>query len=186
MILFLPSSFSAAYLLRYFALCIQPHGKWLSGRLYNGLVGVFQFMLPRRERREARYLKSLTIYFNPRSRVGSDIFSWCTSIISQHFNPRSRVGSDGGWQRKMSGIVWFQSTLPRRERLDWQSKMPIGWEFQSTLPRRERLSVRRIMLSTREFQSTLPRRERLHFSATSHSSENFNPRSRVGSDGALR
>mgnify|MGYP003373404217 CR=1 FL=1 len=27
MILFLPSSFSAAYLLRYFALCMQPHGE---------------------------------------------------------------------------------------------------------------------------------------------------------------
>ena len=51
MILFLPSSFSAAYLLRYFALCMQPHGEWFSGRLCNGFVGIFQFMLPRRERR---------------------------------------------------------------------------------------------------------------------------------------
>ena len=35
------------------------------------------------------------IYFNPRSREGSDSFSWSVQDLNQNFNPRSREGSDG-------------------------------------------------------------------------------------------
>ena len=82
----------------------------------------------------------------------------------------------------MKSICLFQSTLPRRERLnsvkeffmvknfnprsrvgsDGQAKfLPMCFQiFQSTLPRRERRTVRLLTWSRDRFQSTLPRRER--------------------------
>ena len=80
-----------------------------------------------------------SIYFNPRSREGSDAFVinvFLFTLISIHapakgatcsmhtkdrfnnnFNPRSREGSDQTIQKKLKKICKFQSTLPRRERL---------------------------------------------------------------------
>ena len=80
-------------------------------------------------------------------------------------------------------MVQFQSTLPRRERLDGalycgtaieisihapakgatagsEIILPRIKEFQSTLPRRERRSCRSARCAGSTFQSTLPRRER--------------------------
>ena len=54
----------------------------------------FQSTLPRRER-HCYYLGYWQgVYFNPRSREGSDIHFFTSSISSKHFNPRSREGSD--------------------------------------------------------------------------------------------
>ena len=75
---------------------------------------VFQSTLPRRERRTpARSKLSLSRYFNPRSREGSDRmqFPKCTHS-AHHFNPRSREGSDF-LDLSCSGMKSvFQSTLP--------------------------------------------------------------------------
>ena len=60
--------------------------------------------------------------------------------------------------------IRFQSTLPRRERLIKPIKFTCKIEFQSTLPRRERR------------RGALRRRSRVN---------NFNPRSREGSDDCL-
>ena len=38
------------------------------------------------------------VHFNPRSRVGSDVFTVSFSVIVPYFNPRSRVGSDADGQ----------------------------------------------------------------------------------------
>ena len=55
--------------------------------------------------------------------------------------------------------------------------------FQSTLPRRERLNDEEVTRSkVMEFQSTLPRRERRSGSVTVWDSSDFNPRSREGSE----
>ena len=55
---------------------------------------------------------------------------------------------------------WFQSTLPRGERLEWYAEnFPEQW-FQSTLPRGERLAERDRLIAEKQFQSTLPRGER--------------------------
>ena len=54
--------------------------------------------------------------------------------------------------------------------------------FQSTLPRRERLLIANAIVSESKFQSTLPRRERLFRLAQFQDVQNFNPRSREGSD----
>ena len=106
-------------------------------------------------------------------------------------------------------LMEFQSTLPRRERLQepawwimrsqFQSTLPrrerplpllIFWlirAFQSTLPRRERPSPRKFSIYVNPFQSTLPRRERLLISwHTGDIFSGFNPRSRVGSDYAYK
>ena len=57
------------------------------------------------------------IYFNPRSREGSDSAAAChTSFSSGDFNPRSREGSDGGIAFRYPPHYSFQSTLPRGER----------------------------------------------------------------------
>ena len=127
----------------------------------------------------------VTIYnnFNPRSREGSDADLKLKGIHHRNFNPRSREGSD---IPKIPNLLSskFQSTLPRRERLDKIYQKNIVSLFQSTLPRRERRKRNQkkqmvfrnfnprsregsdqLRLHSRkryrEFQSTLPRRERL-------------------------
>ena len=55
--------------------------------------------------------------FNPRSRVGSDVFIGHRFIARANFNPRSRVGSDFPYRFYTFPAGRFQSTLPCRERL---------------------------------------------------------------------
>ena len=128
------------------------------------------------------------------------------TILFLYFNPRSREGSDPAALRNRSFLMisihapargatimirWhpvihrFQSTLPRGERLNdtelgakrlqFQSTLPRGerhgqdfqWRdyylFQSTLPRGERQSMSYVKEDILQFQSTLPRGERLTF-----------------------
>ena len=39
-------------------------------------------------------------YFNPRSRVGNDLFQYLCCILADYFNPRSRVGNDKSRMQK--------------------------------------------------------------------------------------
>ena len=78
----------------------------------------------------------------------------------RNFNPRSREGSDSSFTGFCVGCSLFQSTLPRRERLDRQIRCCVEYEFQSTLPRRERPRTSGRCWTIEPFQSTLPRRER--------------------------
>ena len=58
-------------------------------------IGLFQSSLPRGERRHLPSRSwSSRIYFNPRSREGSDLARRIGDILSLNFNPRSREGSD--------------------------------------------------------------------------------------------
>ena len=143
--------------------------------------------------------------FNPRSREGSDGtaegYNKSIEVISIHapakgatlrgqydagnriyFNPRSREGSDwiGPTQGQLDPV--FQSTLPRRERRSLASALLVAVIFQSTLPRRERRGCGATSNMTRKFQSTLPRRERRIFYGLWMLQNDFNPRSREGSD----
>ena len=77
-----------------------------------------------------------------------------------YFNPRSREGSDTGPRNISRPMSTFQSTLPRRERR-LLSRYGSDWA---------------------RFQSTLPRRERRMQQRGSKYDQNFNPRSREGSD----
>ena len=98
--------------------------------------------------------------FNPRSREGSDRNPRIISTISKDFNPRSREGSD-----------YFVPSF-----------FPVNFLFQSTLPRRERPATFALLSTHVQFQSTLPRRERPKEGRFPLPSDNFNPRSREGSD----
>ena len=79
------------------------------------------------------------LYFNPRSREGSDFHNYGSFCNSLYFNPRSREGSDFTFSVNKEAKTIFQSTLPRRERLQIGHERIRGLKFQSTLPRRERL-----------------------------------------------
>ena len=99
----------------------------------------FQSTLPRGERRGVLNDGMVDVYFNPRSRVGSDavspaelggggadfnprsrVGSDCECRASSRnlhdFNPRSRVGSDRASSWLPDTTIPFQSTLPRGER----------------------------------------------------------------------
>ena len=144
----------------------------------------FQSTLPRRERHDlgARN-SSLPGGFNPRSRVGSDVSHVAEPDEATCFNPRSRVGSDPSPLIDPGCWVWFQSTLPRRERLlplalavnpegGFNPRSRVGSDsqfFQILLCSfgfnpRSRVGSDKIALSFGKyfawFQSTLPRRER--------------------------
>ena len=81
--------------------------------------------------------------------------------IMMYFNPRSREGSDISRPERASQLFRFQSTLPRGERPLTEISLKITSKFQSTLPRGERRSVVVTATHDRQFQSTLPRGERL-------------------------
>ena len=99
------------------------------------------------------------LYFNPHSRMGSDIFpesypkqheisihtpAWgvtkgalTSSAVPDYFNPHSRMGSDIARHKDYPYSSQFQSTLPHGE---WHVSIVIGlmlMRFQSTLPHGE-------------------------------------------------
>ena len=90
----------------------------------------FQSTLPQGERRYYPLYKVIHImYFNPRSRKGSD----CQPPI---LGPPKQG---------------FQSTLPQGERQKTAWKMPGNGIFQSTLPQGERRNCRRTLVHPRDF-----------------------------------
>mgnify|MGYP006981393368 CR=1 FL=1 len=125
-----------------------------------------------------------------------------------YFNPRSREGSDNAPQNILTIEKSFQSALPRGERLGVAGVIlycvsisirapargatrpvntirPCGTKFQSALPRGERRSSTTSIYAPQRFQSALPRGERpLLFSVRLYLLH-FNPRSREGSDYAI-
>ena len=145
---------------------------------------VFQSTLPRRERRPANgRFRCAPPHFNPRSREGSDstlcggnLFLICISIHAPAKGATRELRDADEWE------VLFQSTLPRRERLERKlhnkqtdiisihapakgatsrpTSISSTAAFQSTLPRRERRITSSFSSHRARFQSTLPRRER--------------------------
>ena len=122
------------------------------------------------------------VYFNPRSRKGSDKYQRCGTGRNINFNPRSRKGSDGSLVCLCLGISEFQSTLPQGERPNLNDIIIDNHKFQSTLPQGERLSPPSPYRPGLKFQSTLPQGERRSFRLWLFPDRYFNPRSRKGSD----
>ena len=73
---------------------------------------LFQFTLPRRERRRSGCFYAGQRNFNPRSREGSDVRVKVLPLSELHFNPRSCEGSDVCRPPSSFGTEKFQSTLP--------------------------------------------------------------------------
>ena len=144
---------------------------------------VFQSTLPRRERpagQESTVYR--TIYFNPRSREGSDESQYhyastsspfqstlprrerlcCLDAIIQlqDFNPRSREGSD--CTKLLSSKIWLNFNPRSREGSD---DMTGYLDAEGTIsihaPAKGATATTLLRLPEWKFQSTLPRRERL-------------------------
>ena len=105
-------------------------------------------------------------------------------IWQEYFNPRSREGSDIAITAPKNAPKKFQSTLPRRERLDTTPLCSSSICISIHAPAKGAtclLHLRRTPVCG--FQSTLPRRERRRKTAyVCRRGDNFNPRSREGSD----
>ena len=120
----------------------------------------FQSTLPQGERHWTHGQKPQPFHFNPRSRKGSDFINPAIYDQYSHFNPRSRKGSDHSTFFVKPDKRIFQSTLPQGERQAVKNVGSDVWIFQSTLPQGERQPDRRGPLDLQD----------------------FNPRSRKGSD----
>ena len=100
--------------------------------------GSFQSTLPRRERHDKGKKHKAMGGFNPRSHEGSDDYQNQYAALTEVSIHAPTKGATKIVVYGPEGIG-FQSTLPRRERLDKLEQMDRETLFQSTLPRRERL-----------------------------------------------
>ena len=82
----------------------------------------FQSTFPRRER-PVRWGFAIRAVrrFNPRSREGNDRLTGRSTPLLRRFNPRSREGNDSFSSAAKYIDSAFQSTFPRRERLETKS-----------------------------------------------------------------
>ena len=76
--------------------------------------------------------------FNPRLRVGGDLYRTRKSMSLACFNPRLRVGGDPFIKRSVALHARFQSTPPRGRRQPSASTGAPRNQFQSTPPRGRR------------------------------------------------
>ena len=104
-------------------------------------------------------------YFNPRSREGSDVCFRVYERLSIYFNPRSREGSDNVYYEysKYRGISIH---APARGATIASSPLSSGLiQFQSTLPRGERLFPTFFYTSVRIISIHAPARGATNFGA---------------------
>ena len=145
--------------------------------------------------------------FNPRSRVGNDLFSRCILNIAGNFNPRSRVGNDEngggtGSDRTISIHVPAWGTTAKSNNAasdvaDFNPRSRVGNDDFSIgsgsikgisihVPAWGTTPVSVSSMSSVVFQSTFPRGERPLPVLSAPPSSHFNPRSRVGNDAGSR
>ena len=148
------------------------------------LCPVFQSTLPRGERRSSPlYFCNLFSNFNPRSREGSDSVLRPRSGKSDYFNPRSREGSDVCTMVAEASSARFQSTLPRGERRGAYRLKFFGFEISIHAPARG--ATRAIRKTDKQPQISIhapARGATFERGEAGMSYQDFNPRSREGSD----
>ena len=83
-------------------------------------------------------------------------------IVFLYFNPRSRVGSDKDIFRENTWCYKFQSTLPRGERRGKRACQAAGRDFNPRSRVGSDQSNFKFSATKYKFQSTLPRGERPH------------------------
>ena len=87
----------------------------------------FQSTFPRGERQNLVYVSEhIGANFNPRFRVGNDLFLKHSALLHLHFNPRSRVGNDATKAIGKAALVDF-NPRSRVGNDDYQCK----WWFKS-------------------------------------------------------
>ena len=114
---------------------------------------------------------------------GERPFSLVFTVLFLYFNPRSREGSDAKKHSELTTDGQFQSTLPRGERRSQRSDQSSSRRFQSTLPRGERRQTPITIFTLPDISIHAPARGATtrHMSSLTIVSD-FNPRSREGSD----
>ena len=163
---------------------------------------IFQFTLPREERRQVQAQPLTLQNFNPRSHERSDHITQSFVFRFFNFNPRSHERSDLLEVMDVSDMI-FQSTLPREERPTTDEALTHVVNFNPRshersdgsgyvegqrylisihAPTRGATNWRVMYPITIEFQSTLPREERLLSCHFKRGYIHFNPRSHERSD----
>ena len=144
---------------------------------------IFQFTLPREERRQVQAQPLTLQNFNPRSHERSDNYipdEFKSYIISIHAPTRgaTKVAC------YLATLIKFQSTLPREERPVRRYSLPlISVNFNPRSHERSDNIQNLTFALTKRFQSTLPREERRCMRVRIAAPLcNFNPRSHERSD----
>ena len=143
--------------------------------------------------------------FNPRAREGRDGEEIPTEINLEGFNPRAREGRDPASRWATVNVQSFQSTRPRRARLQimfgvcggcavsihapakgatrwcWRPRSPPP-KFQSTRPRRARLGRVAPLREGQAVSIHAPAKGATSRAARCGRSRRFNPRAREGRD----
>ena len=129
--------------------------------------------------------QNLSQDFNPRSREGSDTVCSPFVISSQYFNPRSREGSDiQPTRNKRETADKFQSTLPRGERRALLGTLTNDEQISIHAPARGATPFGRIFRLFAAISIHAPARGATDdLLAFLGQDQDFNPRSREGSDG---
>ena len=143
---------------------------------------IFQFTLPREERRQVQAQPLTLQNFNPRSHERSDHITQSFVFRFFNFNPRSHERSDNYIPDEFKSYI-ISIHAPTRGATMTSDETGMVAIFQSTLPREERRDNMKVIAEIEKFQSTLPREERLSSQARLiwwH--QHFNPRSHERSD----
>ena len=112
---------------------------------------------------------------------GATVYPYTLKRYQTDFNPRSREGSDDFSGNAIPGQN-ISIHAPARGATLFRQLTQNDCRFQSTLPRGERPGIFTHWSQTLIFQSALPRGERPGQCTSCAPNENFNPRSREGSD----
>ena len=138
----------------------STHPRGVRQRLIENFIGKLRFQSthPRGVRLPARRAKTRRMRFNPRTRVGCDMYI-LNRMRKQFvcFNPRTRVGCDFSSSTSRLQGKEFQSTHPRGVRQRLIENFIGKLRFQSTHPRGVRLARPTSCPMSRKFQSTHPR-----------------------------
>ena len=120
---------------------------------------IFQFTLPREERRQVQAQPLTLQNFNPRSHERSDHITQSFVFRFFNFNPRSHERSDHYIPDEFKSYI-ISIHAPTRGATMTSDETGMVAIFQSTLPREERQYFDEPNETPAEFQSTLPREER--------------------------
>ena len=142
----------------------------------------FQSTLPYGERPRHAGPAETKNCFNPRSRMGSDLFQR-TLVYSFPVSIHAPVwgATNNGMGKSYRGVCFNPRSRMGSDPQDAQMAACLG-RFQSTLPYGERQIDTKDIKQVAKFQSTLPYGERHLLSGREPEKRGFNPRSRMGSD----
>ena len=107
------------------------------------IIEEFQSTLPRRERPVLSiYLLVYLLHFNPHSHEGSDEYNTLRQTTNRrYFNPHSHEGSDISNPNFSPIPPSISIHTPTKGATHLNARYDLMYKFQSTLPRRERLQL---------------------------------------------